>query len=107
MKTASGQYVNIFSEPESGYDNLGLKDSEKIDIFIIFPEYMSDTEIDINHIEEIVNAAIKKFTATKEYQTDTMSKLKIKENLYNFIKSDLEQNGHWDEQLLINVIQPY
>lgn len=105
MKTASGYYLDIFSEPES--DNLGLRDSEKIDIFIIFPEYMSETEINIDEIEEIVNNAIKKFTATKEYQTGSMSSIEIKNNLHDFIETDLQQKNHWDEQLLITVTQTY
>lgn len=63
MKTAQGYYLNIYSE--IGYGNNGIK--EDIDIFIIFPEYMSERQCNFDCVEEIAQEKVKEFASSKEY----------------------------------------
>ena len=63
MKTAQGYYLNLFSE--TSQDNWGL--TESVDIFIIFPEYMSKEECAFDKVEDIVKTEIEKFTSSTRY----------------------------------------
>lgn len=63
MKTAQGYYLNLYSE--SSHDNWGL--TERVDIFIIFPEYMTKKQCDFVKVEDMVEYEIKRFTNSTRY----------------------------------------
>lgn len=83
MKTATGTYLNLYSEWEEDTCDNDMA-CGKIDIFIFFPEYMG-SEVDLDEAEEIARRVIKEFSVSAEdAESLTVLKEKLEQALLDF-----------------------